>query len=150
MGCWADTASSEQVLAVLKIKTESRKSRKFAALCAATEELFLRKASTEQVRKILRAFMAVQSSAAVDASATQWLIILFREKDPFPLFSNRSTYLQSVQTETEVAAKSSPPQSVLAATEALLHFNSTGYVKSCLRDCHLHAEGEGKREVGPS
>lgn len=55
----ADTASLQQVIAVLKARREDRRSHKNAAIFAATYEFLLRKVGMDPVRQILRASMAV-------------------------------------------------------------------------------------------
>lgn len=55
----ADSASPQRAMVVLKMKMESGRSQKLAALFAATDDALLRKTKTEQARPILRAPKAV-------------------------------------------------------------------------------------------
>lgn len=64
-------AWSQQVAAVLKSKTTSQRSHKFATLIAFTNERLLRKERTEKVRQILSAFLAVEKYSAGSSSGTQ-------------------------------------------------------------------------------
>lgn len=57
----ADTAFSQEVVVLLKAKTESSASQKSATLFAATGDPILRKADSKQVSQIVRACMAVQT-----------------------------------------------------------------------------------------
>lgn len=81
-----DTASSQQVAAVLKAKTKSRRSQRFETLFPGTEDSHLREAGKEQFHQILRACMTVQTCAAGDVHVAQWLFAKLREKDLSSLF----------------------------------------------------------------
>lgn len=76
----ADTAFSQQIVAVLEAKTERRRLQKFATLFAVTENRLFRRAGTEQVRQTLKESLAVQTDAAGDVRLAQWLSTLFRKK----------------------------------------------------------------------
>lgn len=130
----ADTASSLQVGAELKAKTENKRSQKFVTSYVATDDFLLGRAGTEQDRQASKAFTAVQTYAAHDARVSQWFSIRFRNKELSTLFLDGRTFLKSVLEQKKAAAWSSPPQSFSTTTEALLYFYGTEYVNGCLHD----------------
>lgn len=57
----AETATSQQIVPVLKRNTESRSTQTFATIFAVTDDPLLRNARSEQMHHCLRASMAVQT-----------------------------------------------------------------------------------------
>lgn len=87
-----DTAASQELVAVLKIMTKSPRSQKLRTIFAVTDDLLLRKASTEQVGQTLGASMAVQIYAVGDGHVAQWFPTLFCEKAFSPHFSKGARF----------------------------------------------------------
>lgn len=117
---------SQQVVAALKAKTESERLQKVGALFAATGDILLRGAGTEQVCQSSRASMPLQDYAAGDVRVTQCFLTLFREKNLSPFFLNGSSLLPSVITKEKAPTETCLFQSVPGATEALHHFHIIG------------------------
>lgn len=82
----SETASSQQIVAVLKAKMEKKRSQQFALLLAVTDDPLLHEASMKQIRQISRAFSAVQTHAVGNAPVAQTSFTRFRENNFF-LFS---------------------------------------------------------------
>lgn len=71
---WAaevDTASPQQSVAVLKPMMETKRSQKFGTILADTNDPFLRKAGTDQIRQFLRSSIAVETYAVCDDRVAQ-------------------------------------------------------------------------------
>lgn len=82
----------------------------------------------------------MQTGAAGDATLTQWFFTLFRDNYLFRLFLNGTTLLQCVLAKKKAVANTSLPQFVPTSMEALLHFDGTAYVNTCLQKRLLHAK----------
>lgn len=91
------TAFSQQVVDVLKMKIESRKTQNFGAIFAPTNQSSFSDARTEQVRRVLKASMARQTYASSAAYVAQWFFALFREKAYSPLFLTGARSYREVQ-----------------------------------------------------
>lgn len=103
------TASSQQLVAVLKAKTESKRLQKVGIIFAVRDDPHLRKWRTEQVFRILRESRAVQTYVASDARIGQQFSTLFRKKAFSPVFLNGTRFLQIFLTEKKAVAKTSLP-----------------------------------------
>lgn len=130
-----DTTTSQQVVAVLKTRTERQKSLIFASIFADTDDYIL-----EQDHQVLRESTAVQIYAASDAGMGQHLSTLFRKQASLPFLLKRRTFFQSILAKKKALMMSRLLQSVSTTTKALPIFRGIGYVNSCLQDCHLHAK----------
>lgn len=75
----AGTASSQQIVVLLRTEAKSERLQTIAILFASTDDSFLRKAGVKQVSPIVRAFTAVQTYAASDARVAQLLFTLTSE-----------------------------------------------------------------------
>lgn len=87
------TAFVQKVVPVLKTRTESRRSQKFATTFTATDHPFLVEAGMAQVRQTVKASTPKDAYAASGARAAQWFFTLLREKVFFSTFLNESTFL---------------------------------------------------------
>lgn len=134
------TISLQQVVAVLRMSTESRSPQISVAVFTAKDDPVLCKSGMEQVTFLLTASTAVQTYVAGDTHVAQRVFILLCEKIFSLLFLNGSTFHKSVLGKENAPAKASLPQSVLTATKASFVFNGMGNISSFLQDRRTHAE----------
>lgn len=76
----ADIASLQQVVSVLRTKMQGQTATGFASIFANTDPLLLREAGTEQFCLVPRAFMALETNAAIYGSASGLIFKLFAHK----------------------------------------------------------------------
>lgn len=136
----AETAFLQQVVAVLKMATESQRSETLGTLFAATSDHLLRRPEIEQVRQVSRASTAVQTLAASGARRAQWFYRLFPKKAFFPIFLQWEHVLaeRSIQGKCSRKEQSSAVHSDSHGSIAC--FRGVGYMKSDFHDCCHHAD----------
>lgn len=69
-----DTASLQQVAAVLKTKTDTRRLQKVGTMFAATDHALLCRTGMKQGCQVLRAFTVVKNTTVSDARVAQWFL----------------------------------------------------------------------------
>lgn len=122
----------------MRMKTNSRRAQKFAAILGATDSLPSRRIETRQVGQLPSTCTEVQIYAASDARVAQWLSTLFGEKMFFSLFLRESTFLKSILFKRKTAVRTILLQCVPTTMKAFLHFHDTVYVESSNREYLLH------------